>query len=212
MKKLFIAVCILLIAGTISAQAISGTVSFKQKNYSAAVIDLPYSADVVHSAMNEFLSKKGRSRKDDLKGFDVYRNTKLNTDQKLNADLYFKVETKNRKEKNNSTVSLLLERPETEMNGSVNNMDMAQAKAYLDELAITIASHNLELMINDQNKAINKAESNYKETSDDGVKMKNKLVSLQKDIEENTKKQEAQLADVNLQKQKLSALVNQRKQ
>jgi hypothetical protein len=212
MKKLLTAVCVLLITGTVSSQALSGSATYKQKNYAAAVIDLPYSTDVVHSAMNEFLSKKGKSRKDDLKGFVIFRNTQLNSDQKLNADLYFKVENRNRKDKNSSTVSLLLGKPETEVNEAVNNMDMAKATAYLDELAKSIGVHNLELMINDQNKSIIRSEENYRETTSDGLKLKNKMASLQKDIEENTKKQEGQLADVNLQKQKLSVLVSQRKQ
>jgi hypothetical protein len=210
MKQIFTALCLLLLSAPVFAQATEGLVQYKQKQYAAAVTELPYSTDVIESAMKAFLSNKGRSSKDDVKGFVVFRNTQLNADRSQNADLYFKVD-KNRKEKNASVVSLLLSKPETALNATVNNMSMQEARVYLDELSVAIAAHHLELMINDQNKNIIKAEDDYKEMTQDAAKMQNKMTSLQKDIEENAKKQELKLAQVNNEKQKLAALVSKRK-
>src|SRR5438067_3924123 len=112
MKQIIILVCSLFLFTIIYGQATEGTVEVQKNLQPAAVIELPYSPDRVHSAMDDYLSKKGRSRSTDIKGFTTFRNTQAAPTDSVNADLYFKVERKSRKEKEVSIVSLLLTMPQ----------------------------------------------------------------------------------------------------
>src|SRR5581483_6989005 len=155
---------------------------YQKMQQPAAVIELPYSPDLVMAAMNDYLSKKGKSRGNDLKGFTTFRNTQLQQNDVANADLYFRVERKNDQEKGTSTISLLLTAPK-ENSQSVDNLhylNMEQAKTFLNDLAPAIEAYDLEQRIKNQNEAVIKAESKYKSLTEDGVDLETKRVSLEK--------------------------------
>ena len=99
MKKICLSFSLFLFAGIVYGQATEGTVQYQKNEQPAAVIELPYSPDVVKDAMSDYLSKKGRSKGNDIKGFTTYRNTQALQSDSANADLYFKVERKSRQEK-----------------------------------------------------------------------------------------------------------------
>jgi len=96
MKKTILFFSILLISLLSYGQAQEGTVEYQKRLQPAAVIELPYPPSVVDAAMNDYLSKKGKSRKDNVKGF---RNTDPIQSDSINADLYFKTERKAGKKK-----------------------------------------------------------------------------------------------------------------
>ena len=178
----------------------------------AAVIELNYAHAVVQDALNDYLSKKGRSKGNDIKGFTTYRNTQPVQGDSVNADLYFKVERKSRKEKEVTTVSLLLTAPDAgAAPTNVHYMSMSQAKDFLNGLVPTIDSYDLELKIKDQNKIITKAESKYKDLISDGQDLEKKRASIEKNIAENKQQQQKQVSEIEGQKQILATLVNQRK-
>lgn len=213
MKTILLAVCLICITNNLYAQAQSGTVRSKRSDQPAAVIELPYNPDVVKGAMNDYLSKKGKSKSTDLKGFTTFRNTQALTTADDNADLYFKMERKSRQEKEVTVLSLLLTEPEvTEVSGKeVKYLNMEQAKSYLNGLVPAIEAYNLELKIKDQNQSVIKSESLYKTQLDNGKDLEEKRLDLEIKMRENKTEQERQLTDVNTQKQKLAELVNQRK-
>ncbi|HSC36485.1 MAG TPA: hypothetical protein VLD19_01390 [Chitinophagaceae bacterium] len=213
MKRTISSFCMLFIAGMIYGQAQEGTVEYQKNQQPAAVIELAYTPDIVNAAMNDYLSKKGKSRGTDLKGFTTFRNTQLVQADSVNADLYFKVERKSRKEKEVSVVSLLLTAPKegTGVPDNKHYLNMEDAKAYLNGLALAIEAYGLESQIKMQNEAVIKAESKYKSLADDGIDLQKKKESYEKKIEDNKRDQQAQLAEVENQKQKLAAWVNRRK-
>src|ERR1043165_4396212 len=108
MKKTLVFFGTLLTTLLVYGQAKEGTVKYQDAQQPAAVIELPYPADVVNAAMKDYLSKKGKSRSTDIKGFITFRNTQPLQNDSVNADLYFKIEKKSRKEKEATVVSLLL--------------------------------------------------------------------------------------------------------
>jgi len=213
MKRTLLLLCMLFTAVLIVGQAKDGTVKFQRMQQPAAIIELPYSPDIVRAAMNDYLSKKGKTKGNDLKGFTTFRNTQLVQNDLANADLYFRVERKNNQENNNSTVSLLLTAPK-EGNANVDNMhylNMDQAKTFLNDLAPAIEAYNLEQQIKDQNDAVIKAESKYKRLTDDGTDLEKNRVSLEKKQQDNKQDQQTQITEIDNQKQKLAVLVGQRK-
>jgi len=194
-------------------QAKEGTVKYQKIQQPAAVIELPYSPDLVNAAMNDYLSKKGKSKGTDLKGFTTYRNTQLQQNEVANADLYFRVERKNDQDKGTSTISLLLTAPK-ENSGSADGLhylNMEQAITYLNNLAPAIEAYDLELHIKDQNDAVIKAESKYKSLTEDGADLEKKRVDLEKKQLDNKQEQQTQANEIENQKQKLAVLVSQRK-
>ena len=211
MKK-SIALLVLMLSGALLyGQATEGTVNHQKKEQPAAVIELPYEPETVSAALNDYLSRKGRSRSTTIKGFTTFRNTSLLHDDSTNADLYFKIDRKSRKEKNVTVVSLLLRQPGIGDTSSQRHLDMEGAKTYLNELTPAILAYDLELMIKEQNAAIIRSETKLKELSNEGEDLEKKIIGLQKKREENKADVQKQDNEVQQKRQQLATLVSQRK-
>jgi hypothetical protein len=213
MKRIILSFCTPLIAVIVYGQAHGGTVEFKRNKQPAAVIEFAYAPDVVTAAMNDHLSKKGKSKANDMKGFTTYRNTQQVAIDSVNADLYFKMERKSRKEKEVTVVSLLLTMP---MAGgtaakNVSHLDMEQAKAYLNGLVPAIEAYGLEAQIKELNDAVAKAESKYSGLVKVGQDLEKRRENIDKNIRENKNQQQSQMNEVENQKQKLADMVRRRK-
>jgi hypothetical protein len=214
MKITIISFILLIITCLTYGQAHEGTVDFQNAPQRAAVIELPYSQDVVTTAMNDYLSRKGKSKGSDIKGFVTYRNTQALQSDSINMDLYFKVERKSRKEKNISVISLLLALPKESQNvgnSNVRFLNMEEAKNYLNALVSVVAAFDLELQIKEQNDAVSKAESKYMSLVKHGDDLEKKRINIEGDIKENRKEQQTQTTEVDSQKQRLAVLISARK-
>jgi hypothetical protein len=213
MKKSIVSFTVLLISVFSYSQAQEGTVEYQKKTQPAAVIELPYPPSFVDAAMNDYLSKKGKSRSNDIKGFATFRNTSPVQNDSVNADLYFKTERKSRKEKEVTVLSLLVMPTDEQTNAkNLHYLNMEEAKNYLNDLAYAIDAYNLELTIKDQNDAVIKAEAKYKNLLNDAEELEKKRTAFDKKIADNSHEQQQQLKEIENQKQKLSQLVSQRKQ
>ncbi|ANE50925.1 hypothetical protein [Flavisolibacter tropicus] len=213
MNRTILLFCLLLTISIAYGQAQKGSVSYQKRQQTAAVIELPYTPNIVMAALNDYLSKKGRSKSTDLKGFTTYRNTTPVANDSTNADLYFKVERKSRQDKETTIVSLLLTMPSDETTNPTNQhyLNMDEAKVYLNELTPAIEAYNLELQIKDQNGAVTAAEDRYKNLTNEGSNLEKRKEELDKKIHNNKMEQQAQLNEIELQKQKLATKVSERK-
>ena len=212
MKKTIPFFAILLISVFGYGQAYESAVQYQNKLQPAAVIELPYPPSVVDAAMSDYLSKKGKSRSNDIKGFITFRNTQPVQNDSVNADLYFKTEHKSKKEREVTVVSLLVMPIEAQTNtGNLHYLTMDDAKDYLNGLATAIDAYNLELTIKDQNDAVIKAEAKYKSLANEGEDLENKRISIEKKIADNKNDQQQQLKELENQKQRLTQWVGQRK-
>jgi hypothetical protein len=127
--------------------------------------------------------------------------------------MYFKVERKSRNEKDVSVVSLLLASPNENPAATpgLRRLNMEEAKTYLNELSMAIQSYNLELQIKEQNESVTKAESNYKNLTDEGNNLEKERLNIEEKITQNKAKQDKQKLEIEKRKQALSALVDNRK-
>jgi hypothetical protein len=212
MKKIILFLSLLLASVFVYGQAYEGAVQYQKGLQPAAVIELRYAPSIVNAAMDDYLSKKGKSRANDIKGFSTFRNTQPLQNDSVNADLYFKTERKSRKEKEVTVVSLLV-LPNTQQTnaGNLHYLDMNDAKDYLNGLAMAIDAYNLELTIKDQNDAVIKAEAKYKNLTNEGEDLENKRTGIEKKIADNKNDQLQQLKEIENQKQKLTQWISQRK-
>ena len=212
MKKIIGFIFVLLVSILSYGQAQEGSVEYQKKLQPAAVIELPYPPDVVNDAMNDYLSKKGKSKASDIKGFTTYRNTQPMQNDSSNADLYFKTERKSRKEKEITVVSLLLMPPDAQTNaGKLRYLGVEETKNYLNGLATAIEAYDLELSIKAQNDEVTKAEAKYKSLVNDADDLEKKRKAIDSKIEDNKNDQQKQLKEIENQKQKLAQWVSQRK-
>jgi hypothetical protein len=213
MKAICLFFCLLILTLGVQAQAYEGTVEYQKIQQPAAVIELPYSTDIVNAALNSYLSKKGRSLGNDVKGFTTYRNTQPLQNDSANADLFFKIERKSKKEKGTTVVSLMLTVPGVDSVTAANShqLTMDEAKSYLNGLVPAIDAYSLELAIKDQNEVILQAEAKYNSLVDNGADLEKKRVALDKKVQDNKFDQQTQAVEVENQKQKLANLVSQRK-
>lgn len=212
MKKILFLALSLLPASLLFAQAQEGVVAYQKTQQPAALIHLPYSADVVNDALDGYLSKKG-TRSDQMKGFRSFRNTRLSPNDTLYADLYFKVTRMSRDEKDRSTIYLLVGMPNegiAQRNPSTS-ITVEQAKEVLNQLAPVIVAFNLERLIKEQNDVVIKEEARYKSLVKEGGDLDERRSDIEKKISANRLDQEKQTTEVNRQKQALALLVDQRK-
>ncbi|MCW3073135.1 MAG: hypothetical protein JWP69_204 [Flaviaesturariibacter sp.] len=203
----------LFVTGVSFGQAKEGSVEYNKKQQPAAVIELGASEDVVSRLLGEHLAKKGKKKAAEVKGFAVYRNTGILSNDSTHADLFFYTERKSRREKEITLLSLLLT---TQQDGSaagnkVRFLSMEEAKIYLDELMPAVDAYNLELEIKTQTEAVAKAESKYKSLLSDGEDLERKRVGIEKKIAENKQEQQLQTGVIEVQKQKLAEALNKRK-
>jgi hypothetical protein len=213
MKRIIVTLVVLFTCAHTYAQSEAGSVNVQNATVPAVVLELNYAPDLVSDALNDYLSKKGRSRKEDIKGFTAYRNTQPVQGDSVNADLYFKIERKSRKEKQVTLVSLLLNMPTGDATSPKNThyFTTDQAKDYLNGLVPMVAAYDLDLRIKDQNKMVSSIESRLKNSSEDGSDLEKKKASIEKKIEENRAQQQTLTSEVADQKRKLDTLVAQRK-
>ena len=211
MKRTLLSFFLVVITIVAIGQAQEGTVEFQKSQQPAAVLEVPYSPDIVNAALGDFLSKKGRSKATDFKGFTTYRNTQQVATDSVNADLYFRVERKSRKEKEVTVLSLLLNASKAPADRNTHFMDMEQAKIFLNELVPTIEAYALELQIKEQNEAVAKAESKYKNLTNEGSDLEKRRENIVKQIEDNKADQQKQMNEIENQKKKLAEAVALRK-
>lgn len=213
MKRTLLSLFVLVFAIISYGQATDGFVEYDKTQQPAAVIELPYPPGVVEDAMKDYLIKKGKSKANDIKGFSTFRNTQISLTDSMNADLYFKVERKSRKEKEITIVSLLLYPHNKDYVTTVKetHLSMEEAKVYLDQLVPAIEAYDLELQIKEQNGLVIKAESKYKNLVEDGTDLDKDRINIDQKIANNKDDQEKQNIELTKQKQALAQLVGQRK-
>ncbi len=212
MKRIIFLSPLLLIVSFLFGQATEGLVTYQKMQQPAAVIHIPYSAEMINMVMNDYLSKKG-SKASDIKGFKTYRNTRLLDNDSTSADLYFKIEPANTKDKVQSTVYLMVGVPNEDVanRNPGAQFNMEQAKTFLNNLLPVIDTYKLEIQIRDQNDLVIREEKKSKSITDDGLDLTKKKSDLDRKLEENKIDQEKQNTEVEKQKQALSLLINRRK-
>ncbi|MBA3674355.1 MAG: hypothetical protein H0W75_05250 [Chitinophagaceae bacterium] len=212
MKKYIYTIAALLLFHTnLFSQARYVFIDFKDGQKPALQNDVSYSEKVVSGAIKTKLGKMGYKGKES-KGFDVYRGVTLPELGAGTYDLYFKVDRKSKKEKDISTVTMLISRgnevyiTEAEDSQTINN-----AKSFLDNLFVSAAAYSLDQEIASQLDAVNKAEKKYKNLIDDADDLQKRKRKIEQQIEDNLKDQKNQQAEIEKQKQFLETLKARKK-
>lgn len=212
MKTIFILIAIAGFYVSASAQSETTTVNYLKVDREAVANEIPFSEKTIMKAIENKMGQMGYKGKDS-KGFTVYKAVRMPELGNADYDLYFIAERKSRRNKDNSTVTLLISKGED--NFATVTSDAAlfnNAKQYLENILPMITAYDLELQITDQQDAVNSADKKYNNLIDEGQSLEKKKKNIEKDIEDNKKNQENQAIEIEKQKQKLETLKGGRKQ
>ena len=148
----------------------------------------------------------------DVKGFTVYKGVRLADLGSDSYDLYFSADRKSRKEKEYSTLTLMIAKGfDSFVADSTDSRLMSNAKNYLDTIKVMIGAYDLEQQIIAQEDAIKKADKKYTNLIEDGQDLEKKRKNIENDIAENIKNQANQKAETEKQRQILETLRAKRK-
>jgi hypothetical protein len=211
MKQIFL---LLISAITINisawSQAYEDNIQYDKKKQQAIVIDYSYPADAVQNAIVQKLGKMGYKPKEEKgilnrdKGFMIFKNAYVTDISNDKMDFIIKVERKSRKESDESTLYLIMNKNGENALLKMQPDDINRAKSFLNDMLPEVEAADLEIRIKDQQETVARAEKKLSNLRDDQI-------SLEKKMSENKSDQEATQKDIEAQKQALGVLMGKRK-
>ncbi len=201
-----------------SSQAYEGKIEYQKKTEPALVIDFPYPAGEVEDAIVNYLDKMGHKKKES-KGFLQYKGVAIKEINPQPLDYLFRIERKSRKEKDESSVYLVMQLTEDNPLARASSANMGtNAKSFLNSLVPHVEAYHLEVAIKEQEDVIVAAEKKLKNMKEDKEDMDKKIKKLaeeikglEEDIKVNGKDQEAQLKVIEKQREMLEDLKRKRR-
>jgi len=211
MKKFLIVLLLSVsITGFSQTTAYEGSIQYDKKKQQAILIDYSYSPEAVQNAITGKMAKLGFKPKEEKgifnkdKGFLVFKNSYITDISPDRFDYIVNVERKSRKEKDEATVYLILNRDGENQFSKVDIAIINKAKVFLAGLLPDVEAADLELKIKTQDEVVARAEKKLRDLKDDQA-------SLEKKLSQNKTDQESTQKDIEGQKQALGVLVGKRK-
>jgi len=212
MKKIFLFVCFTGICSFGFSQSRTTTVEFKKVIRDAIVNDIPFPEKLISNAIEDTLQKLGYKGRDS-KGYLLYKGVVLEALDTKPLDLYFLVERKSRKDKEVSTVTLILSHEfDNFITDAADPLIMKNAKSFLDGLRKIVAVYELEEQISAQSDVVRKNDRKMASLIDDAADLEKKKKKLEDQIANNKQDQENLKSEINVQQQVLQTLKAKRKQ
>lgn len=212
MKKIFVFITLCGFYLSATAQSEVTKITYQKVERLAVENEIPFPEKTIMKAVDEKMEQMGYKGKDS-KGFTIYKSVKLSELGSGEYDLYFMAERKSRRNRDNSTLTLMISKGfDNFVTLKTDAAVIENAKKYLEKIIGMIAAYDLEQQIIDQQEAVDKSDKKYNNLVDDGQSLEKKRKSIEKDIEDNKNDQEKQLADIEKQKQILETLKASRKQ
>lgn len=207
MKKIiYTLIAILIFTYTSFSQSHYTFIDFKDAKRPAIQTEFAYDDKTVSNAIDEKLTKMGYKGKE-TKGYMVYKGVMLPELGNQPYDLYFSVDRKSRKDKDNAVVNMLVSTGnERFVSDTSDSRVINNAKSYLDNLLPSIAAYDLQQQVNAQQDAVTKAEKKYKSLQNDADDLQKKKKKLEQQMEDNIKAQKEQQAEIENQRKLFETL------
>jgi hypothetical protein len=212
MKRVIVSVSLFFFCTGAFAQARTVSTEYQKSMQPALEIEVPFAEKTVTNSIIERFEKKGYKSKES-KGFISFKGVRMPELGAGEYDLYFKVDRKSRQQKDASILTFLISSGYDKFISESDNPDLIDsAKKMLNTQTDITAAHDLEIQIKDQDNTSKKAEKKLSDLISDNEDMNKKKIKLEKEIEENLKKQEEQKGEIEKQKQIFETLKGRRKQ
>jgi hypothetical protein len=178
------------------------------------VLQLPYDEGVSEKFIIDNLKKTGFNpetkgslfwKQNKINDFYVFKGVMLNG-AAVPVDLYFQVNRRSKKVKDQSTISMLVSRGDENFIGPGEDTAFIAAQNFLNDFVPQSATYKLNLDINNQEKAVSEAEKKLQKLLDNERELTRKIEDLQKDLRNNQSNQEAQRLQIETERAKLVEL------
>ena len=197
-----------------TAQSYTAPIAFNKLERQGVILQLPYSESVSENFIVDNLRKTGFDpetkgklfwKQNKINDFYVFKGVTLNG-AAVPVDLYFRVDRRNKKVKDQSTISMLVSRGDENFIGPGEDTAFIAAQQFLNAFVPQSASYKLNLDIDGQEKVVNDAEKKLQRLQDDEHDLTKKIEQLQKDLRTNQSDQEAQRRLIDTERTKLVEL------
>ncbi|MGZ5218812.1 MAG: hypothetical protein ACXWC7_02005 [Chitinophagaceae bacterium] len=199
MKRFVLFTCVtLLVSVKAFSQAYESIITYDKKKQKAITIDYAYPQEAVQNGIVQKVEKMGNAGKEQKglfnrdKGFIVFKDAFVADVSEERMDYILKVERKSRRDKDETTLYLILNKNGEDAVSSMSAYDVGQAKMFLNNLLPEIEEANLEIQIKAQDVAVVKSEKKFKDLQDEKADLERKLQKNAEDIENQQKQIENQ--------------------
>jgi hypothetical protein len=216
MKQLTaLALVLLLGSGPLFSQSVVTSVNYNKTPEPALMLELPYKEEIAEDFIIDNLKKTGFNpetkgslfwKQNKLNGFYIFKGVRLEGIPQT-VDLYFRVEQKSRRAKDQSIIYLLVSKGEENFVSSTSDAPAYQvAKNFLNGFVSQSAVYKLELDVKAQEDVVRNEEKKLDKLKDNEKDLNRKSEQLQKDLKRNREDQENQEKLLENQRKKLSDL------
>jgi len=215
-KTFVILICLLAVKATATSQAAYSTITINQKAEPGLILQLPNNTEMAEGTILQKLKETGYSpetkgalfwKKNKQDGFYVFNGIQLPELSNQKVDMYFKVDRKSKKQKNESTIYMLVSKGyDNFISPEADSATYAAATKFLNGFLSGTASYSLNLDIGEQEKTVKNAEKKLANLKDDEKDIIKKIEDLQADLVKKKNDQVLQEAEIADQKVKLEAL------
>lgn len=215
MKKIFTLLFLVFTCSTfVFSQASFTSISYNKTSQPGLMLDLPYKESISENFIVDNLKKIGYDaetkgklfwKQNKLNGFYIFKDVRLEGVPEA-VDLYFKVDQKSRRAKDESVIYMLMARGETFISSTSDETTYNSAKNFLNGFIDQSAAYKLDLDIKAQEEAVKDAEKKYDKLKDNEKDMNKKIEQLQKDLKKNREDQEEQVKAIERERKRLEEL------
>jgi peptidoglycan hydrolase CwlO-like protein len=187
-----------LFAVPLFSQSYESNITYDKKKQKAISIDYAYPQEAVQNAIVQKIEKMGHIGKEEKgmfnkdKGFIVFKDAFITDISEERMDYILKIERKSRKDKDETTLYLVINKGGQDAVPTMTAHDIGRAKVFLNNLLPEIEEANLELQIKAQDDAVVKSEKKFKDLQDQKADLEKKLQKNAENIENQQKQIESQ--------------------
>jgi hypothetical protein len=219
MKKLTAFLAALFLLCNAYSQSTLTSVSYNKTEQTGLMLELPYNQEVSEGFIVDNLKKTGYEpetkgslfwKNNKINGFYTFKGVRLEgADQPV--DLYFKVDRKSKKEKDQSVIYLLVSKGGENFISSGSDEDIYKAaKRFLNGFLEQSAVYKLDLDIRSQENVVKDAQKKMDKLKEDEKNMNKKIEQLQNDLKKNNEDQQKQQQTIEAEQKKLEDLKTQK--
>ena len=200
------------------AQSQATSVSYNKNTTPALSLVVPYSEEITEGTIVQKLKEIGYDpetkgalfwKKNTIDGYYVFKDVALRNLNGETVDLYFKVNQKSRKDKDESNVIMMVGRGDRFYSYESDPTIFESAAQFLDGFLAHSATYKLNVDISAQEGSVKNAEGKYERLQDEEKSLSKRIKELEEDLRKNRENQESQRKVIESEKQKLEGLRTQ---
>ncbi|MCO5237235.1 MAG: hypothetical protein M9933_13290 [Chitinophagaceae bacterium] len=208
-KHFFILLAVMICGSTVLGQVSEAVVDFNKTKRTVKSMEINDEPDVVEQAVKNKMLEWGYKPKE-KKGWMEFNDVNVQSITDERSDFYVKVERKSKRDKNTSVVYFFASKPGDQVTPVALQGNMLAGDGFYNDITNLTTVERLERDIKSQEDVVKKTQKKYDDLVKDQASLEKKIKGLESDLEENKKKQESQLRELDDQRRILDQLNSKR--